>query len=730
MGWFMGIGIGNKMLNRLLVGLVLCGAAAIAQPPPQPDCVIPLNFTAGGTHNSFVFNNTTVGCVDWTLTYQSIGFSVVSLTFQSAPGSISPGTWVTYAGTLSTGINPNTSTVGAVSTFTNQTVVTSWLRVNAVLTGTGTLNGVAYGYKTGATGGGGGSPSPPSGPAGGVLSGTYPNPGAGPPLITTSTACGGNLTGTFPNCFSLSPTPSYPANQTISGCGVEYVSGLVFTVGACTYTIAGSTFSSAITTETLATADPSNPRIDVIGVDSTGSVFQITGTPAASPAEPSIDPSTQLGLIFVTVAAGATTPSNVAATLLYDENVEWTCSSTTHINCASTNNPYHGSLDIEATAAVLGNNFTLVKPAAGTVNLATQNTLTFYIRSKGVWPNANGNGSNGRRTLSLLWLNGSTQMGTPVVLNDGAFGFSSSNTTSYQQITIPVTLFGTGSSLVTTLKALVSGNGGTSSFGWYIDEVSLQSGAGMFTLPATLMNFKGTWNATASYNVFDTVVSAGIGYVALVANTNVAVSTASTWASVGGTGSVTCAGLPVITGGDIASAGGTCALTINALAVTTAKIAANAVTAAKQSVVTTRRTIIIDNDTQSATALTAAQFSGHAVAPAAGTIVEIDVTGGTQTLTGSATAPTFTGTSSIQIGIHGVSSTTGILSGALATVSGLACALTSTSGTCLLNNGTTSSSSITISTTAFSAGDEFYISAASADTTQTWYTVTIIYTVN
>ena len=165
----------------------------------------------------------------------------------------------------------------------------------------------------------------------------------------------------------------------------------------------------------------------------------------------------------------------------------------------------------------------------------------------------------------------------------------------------------------------------------------------------------------------------------------------------------------------------------------TAGIANNAVTAAKQSVVTTRRTCIIDNDTQSATALVAANFSGRCVIPAAATIVEVDVAGGTGTLNGTAAQPTYTGTGSVEVGIGTVSggSTTNNIFGttnALATASGKACALTTTSGTCI--NGNTSSSSISIGTTALAAGSILFVSAAAADATQTWYNVTIIYTIN
>lgn len=166
-------------------------------------------------------------------------------------------------------------------------------------------------------------------------------------------------------------------------------------------------------------------------------------------------------------------------------------------------------------------------------------------------------------------------------------------------------------------------------------------------------------------------------------------------------------------------------------AVASGDISNNAVGNAQLAVVQTRRVCVIENDTQSATALVAAQFSGGCIIPSASTIVEVDVSGGTQTLTGTAAVRTFTGTSSVQIGKYspnGGANNTGLLSAALATASGVACALTSTSGTCI--NGVTSSGSVSISTTSLSAGDMLQVTSASPDTAQTWYNVSIIYTVN
>ena len=144
-----------------------------------------------------------------------------------------------------------------------------------------------------------------------------------------------------------------------------------------------------------------------------------------------------------------------------------------------------------------------------------------------------------------------------------------------------------------------------------------------------------------------------------------------------------------------------------------------------------RRICIIDNDSQSASALSGAQLTGRCEIPFAAHIVEVGVWGGTGT--GS---QTYAGASSIQlIRLRPNGGTTApILSGALATPnsganSNKACATATASGTCI--NGLASSSSVTLAggaTVAVNAGDVLYVSSAAADGVQTWFTVTIIYT--
>lgn len=156
----------NRLVLSLFILLVTLtfsqGKLQAQNPTPvPPDCVIFINnwTTAQSSAN---FPNYFTGCQSWTLQYTSVGFTGLTLTFQSAPAATSttPSTFVTYAGTVATGINPNTSLTGAVSTFSNGTVDIPYVRVTlSGLTGSGTVFGVVYGYKTGFTGGGGGGGS-------------------------------------------------------------------------------------------------------------------------------------------------------------------------------------------------------------------------------------------------------------------------------------------------------------------------------------------------------------------------------------------------------------------------------------------------------------------------------------------------------------------------------------------------------------------------------------------
>lgn len=155
------------MKYRFLLFCVLSAIPAFGQ--TQTPCVINFTFTASGQASTVTAGNCNqgdnrqAGAYSWTMQYESTGFSAVTLTIQSAPGPLTPGSWVTYAGTIDTGINPNTSTSGATTTAHNGTASIPWIRMALTATGSGTVRGVLIGVQNGAAAGGsssGGCPDP------------------------------------------------------------------------------------------------------------------------------------------------------------------------------------------------------------------------------------------------------------------------------------------------------------------------------------------------------------------------------------------------------------------------------------------------------------------------------------------------------------------------------------------------------------------------------------------
>jgi len=295
-------------------------------------------------------------------------------------------------------------------------------------------------------------------------------------------------------------------NGLISGGGVVWTGLLNFTCSAATYAIGGTVYNSAQTNITLSAADPTNPRIDVIAVNSSGACVAITGTPAGSPAAPTVDPTSQLSLTFVTIAATATTPT-LSSILVYDENstppTEYTCTPTANFNCNSTNNPFHLTHDIEATTAVATNGVSLIN--SGTVNFSTYSTLSFNIRNKASWPSA--------KSLQICFLNSATVVGNCVAFKNGVFGFNQTNITSYQQIVIPLSVFALGTTVADRVRFQVLGTGG--SIGFYLDWIQIQStlsgsGSSSFQLQVNGQNTQQTTNLADNASVtWSCTVAAG-----------------------------------------------------------------------------------------------------------------------------------------------------------------------------------------------------------------------------
>lgn len=206
---------------KLVSGFLMIAALALGQATQnttiQPDCWIPFTVTAAGNFPVSVAangpgDNRTKGCAAWTLMYQSTGLTGVSVTLQSGSSPTTTVSFGSFAGTVSMGYaNPIVSDTGGSLQATNGTADISWVRVSVAATGSGTLNGVLYGFRNSSaavSGGGGGACT-----SGGEGSIQYNNMGA--------FGCSPNLTydgqnfvvGNYQDyTFTGSPNDGYPAN--------------------------------------------------------------------------------------------------------------------------------------------------------------------------------------------------------------------------------------------------------------------------------------------------------------------------------------------------------------------------------------------------------------------------------------------------------------------------------------------------------------------------------------
>ena len=264
--------------------------------------------------------------------------------------------------------------------------------------------------------------------------------------------------------------PTAPSQDTylISGGQVTWQTGLQYLVAAGSGYINGTLVSWAQQTVTLDAADPTNARIDVIGVNSAATAFEVAGTPAANPSEPVVDPDTQLKLALVTVAAGATQPT-VSTELVYAEGAgaEWNfTSSGTGWDFASATTPRTGSVCIRGTNLSSSARATGQRDS-GTIDPNAYSQLVFYLRFTAQW--------NSNRYL-LLWLaQDGVKRGNALQVRGGNFGLVATNTTDYQAVIVPALQFAIPAGEVIN-QVVIEDVGGAISFG--IDDVSFISATG------------------------------------------------------------------------------------------------------------------------------------------------------------------------------------------------------------------------------------------------------------
>jgi hypothetical protein len=245
-------------------------------------------------------------------------------------------------------------------------------------------------------------------------------------------------------------------------------SGLIMDVSPASYVINCNPYSSPQSQVTLSASNPSLPRIDVIAVDTNNAVVVITGTAAANPVKPQVNPNSQLELTSILIPAGATTPGGVSQTVIYDQNAEWTgTASGVTVNFANTSNPFHLTIAADVSTIANGNSITFTN--SSDVNAADYSSFKFYIRLKTAFTSS----PFLRRYFTIQFFDGATAVTNQISVAEGQYGFTNSTVGSYQTVTIPF-----NSWLFSTLqfdKVQFTFNTDNAS-GLYLDWVQLQSG--------------------------------------------------------------------------------------------------------------------------------------------------------------------------------------------------------------------------------------------------------------
>jgi hypothetical protein len=302
-------------------------------------------------------------------------------------------------------------------------------------------------------------------------SGDYSLQVAADPERTTWVAPSSDDTGASGAWFRVT-SAAVPDNSTesavLSGCGIIYTGDLTFAMSAGSYILDGITHTAVEQTITLDDADGDDPRLDVLYLDTEGVLQKLTGTPAASPSKPAVDPVSQLELTFVLVPAGAVTLSAVTTEDIYQENSEWTTSQGgTSLSFTSTASPYAGTNSIETTGVFGSSSYAHFARPSGNEAFGGDGNLIIRIKSKSTW--------GAKRSLLVQWYCDGAIVGAAAGIRTGVYGFDSSITNGYQVVIIPKSVFAIPASVEIDALRISCGGSGNSTPTFYMDGIQLQT---------------------------------------------------------------------------------------------------------------------------------------------------------------------------------------------------------------------------------------------------------------
>lgn len=261
----------------------------------------------------------------------------------------------------------------------------------------------------------------------------------------------------------------FQQNQLISG-SITYLSGLTFDITPLVYVIDGTIYNITNATQvTVTSGDTTYDRIDTIYADIYGNTGVIEGTPSDNPVKPSVNPNTQVEISFVSIPAGGSSPS-ITETLVFDEATpitEWGISTIDNPWVSlSTVQSYTGTKSIRFSASTTSK---YVEFSAATVfDTSNQNTIQFAIKNTIAWPASNTLDINIVSTSGVI-------LGSAIQLYNGQYGFSSTDTTNWQIISIPVASFNAPTTFIGGLRFTANVTA-PDVFNTYIDLVKFVTG--------------------------------------------------------------------------------------------------------------------------------------------------------------------------------------------------------------------------------------------------------------
>lgn len=247
-------------------------------------------------------------------------------------------------------------------------------------------------------------------------------------------------------------------------------SGLTFDVTSALYYIGYKQYTSPSAAITLNPSDPTNPRIDKIGVDTTANVIKITGTAASNPIAPQTNPSSQLPLTDIYLNANDTVPSQIKIETIYNENLgsptEWNANhtGTMSVDYNNTDNPYIGTKAAFVATYVTGSALTFTK-GSGNDTVKAGEILKFYLYLNGALAN----------NFQFQFFNGLQPVSNSISVNS-AWGLNPLDSNNYQNISIPLNAFNFTRTIFNKVVITMSGSDISGAKGYYIDYLQFQTG--------------------------------------------------------------------------------------------------------------------------------------------------------------------------------------------------------------------------------------------------------------